>query len=216
MTLYNVASILTDACFYEAPDLARTCMHFLASSMETVLEARLLDDLSPDLVAALSTSVQEKQGSRMPISRSGFLVNELLDKHAGWLSELDYGRPTGGARKFKPVTLTSARSPLLSPSTSPVLRPKAFASPLLSPMLQPLREDAPFEMDDFSLDSSTLMGRSSVASTSGSATPARSTPMRAAASGFTPGTSPSSSSFMTLGSPPPARLQPWVKAESSK
>lgn len=40
VTLHNVCAILVDAAFYEASDLVRACLYFLASSMETVLESR--------------------------------------------------------------------------------------------------------------------------------------------------------------------------------
>lgn len=141
----------------------------------------------------------------MPISRSGLLVQEAMLKHAGWLAELDLGKPTGGARKFRPVV---SRSPgpspsLLSPGPSPQLRPGGSprvrphnASPTTSPSLQPLNEasDEPFAMDDFSLDSAPPFA----AITNGRRR--MSTPQPP---------SPLTPSFTPIGSPPPLRLQPW-------
>ena len=84
--------------------------------METVLESRsinvlvlsaglhanitsqhsLLDDLPPDLIEAVSNFCRERQGARMPISRSGLLTQELMDKHRLWLADLDVAKATGG------------------------------------------------------------------------------------------------------------------------
>ncbi|KAI5481874.1 BTB domain and ankyrin repeat containing protein [Pseudohyphozyma bogoriensis] len=223
VTLHNVCSILVDAAFYEAEELSRACMHFIACSMETVLEGRLLDDLPPDLLAAVSAFCQERQGARLPISRSGLLVSDLMAKHSSWVADLDLAKPTGGARKFKatvprspgpsPSLLSPAASPHLLPHTSPQMRATPV-SPSTSPLLQPAREshDEPFSMDDdFSLDSSpvrpTFAGSSS--STPGMLTPARRVSV--------PGQfgSPSTPSFTPLGSPPPPRLQPWTAVNSS-
>ena len=192
-------------------------MHFIASSMETVLEGRLLDDLPPDLVAAVSAFCQERQGARMPISRSGMLVQDLMIKHADWLADLDVGWSTGAARKWRAVTprspapspslLSPGPSPQLLPRTSPHVRPQDHSN--TSPALQPLREmDEPFAMDeDFSLDASPPPSRSSPA---GGATAIPSLPRNRKAS--TPlSYSPSTSSFMPLGLPPPSRLQAWSK-----
>lgn len=68
-------------------------MHFLASSMETALETGLLDDLPPDLLTALTAFVRERQGAKMPISRSNFLFQELLTRHQEFYDALDVGRP---------------------------------------------------------------------------------------------------------------------------
>lgn len=141
--------------------------------METVLETRLLDDLPPPLITAVAEFVQERQGAKMPLTRSGILVDELMSKHFEWYSELDVGKPTGGARKWKPSTVTSTTgnksSPgpsssypppriNLSPGPSPQLRAttnsRGGTSPGVSPSLLPLREhEEPFEMDDFLLES---------------------------------------------------------------
>lgn len=142
--------------------------------METVLESRLLDDLPPPLVVAVAEFVRERQGAKMPLSRSGILVSELMEKHSGWLSELDIGRPTGGARKWKPSTMIGPKSPRISPSMlSPGPSPQIYpigsrGSPSSSPNLLPLREDdEPFAMDDFSLEHGSSTS-SKVVGTSGS------------------------------------------------
>lgn len=220
VTLRNVCSILVEAAFYEANDLVRTCFEFLASSMETVLEGRLLDDLPPDLISSLSTFVQERQGARMPISRSGMLVDDLMIKHKSWLAEQDIAIQSGGAKKWRPSMLNS-RSPgpspnLLSPGPSPQLRPTRSPriaprdSPNTSPALQPLREsNEPFPMDeDFSLDGISPQSRSPVI---GANAPYR-IPMPKNSSGKSRLNSPTTASFTPLGSPPPSRLQPWSKS----
>ncbi|KPV74228.1 uncharacterized protein RHOBADRAFT_37206 [Rhodotorula graminis WP1] len=148
VTLHNVCSILCDAAFYEAHDLSRACMHFLASSMETALETYLLDDLPHDLLRALTAFVRERQGAKMPVSRSNLLFQELLPRHQEFYDSLDVGRPTGAAKRYRPATvppsprpspsmLSPGTSPQLAPTKSPRMRPSVgpSASPNLSPSL---------------------------------------------------------------------------------
>ncbi|BGP17782.1 hypothetical protein JCM10213v2_005824 [Rhodosporidiobolus nylandii] len=214
VTLHNVVSILCDAAFYEARDLARACMYFLASSMETALEGGLLDDLPADLLVALTAFVQERQGAKMPVSRSGLLLQEVLAKHADYLADIDVGRPTGAAKRYRPAIVPNSPKPspsLLSPTSSPALGPSKSPrmQPKPSPSLAPVGEvDEPFALDeDFLLDagSSTPRGLTSPPPPS-AAVPGMS---RRRSSLVPMSSSPSQASFMTLGSPPPARLQPW-------
>jgi hypothetical protein len=146
--------------------------------METILEGRLLDDLSPDLIQAVAAYVQQEQGNRLPMTRSSFLVNELMVKHSGWLSELDYGRATGGMHKFDARESNSKgkgrqKSPRLGPLTSPRVRPSR--SPATSPNMPPLRESIPFEMDDFSLDTRPHVARAPLSPTPPAPAPSRPT-----------------------------------------
>ncbi|GAA5985736.1 hypothetical protein JCM5350_007474 [Sporobolomyces pararoseus] len=215
VTLNNVCSILCDAAFYEANDLVRACMYFLTTSMETVLESYLLEELPADLLTALTGFVQERQGAKSPISRSGLLVQELLAKHSEYLADFDVGKPTGGYRKFKPNIFSSTSKPspsLLSPGPSPQLAPTPSRSPRMrptgspnaSPSLAAVREDdEPFAFDeDFLLDQATSPKTTPAQAPIGSSKRRQSyVPLSA---------SPSQPSFMPLGSPPPARLQPWA------
>ncbi|GAA5904198.1 hypothetical protein JCM6882_003976 [Rhodosporidiobolus microsporus] len=229
VTLNNVVSILCDAAFYEADDLARACMYYLSSSLETALEAGLLDALPTDLLVAFTAFVQERQGAKMPISRSGLLLQELLSKHADYLAEIDVGRPTGAAKRYRPAIVPNSPKPspsLLSPQPSPQLGPSK--SPRMqatkpSPSLPPVGEvDEPFSLDeDFLLDGGGSSSRgvtSPVGVTSPPGTQAYSLGRRR--SSLAPvSSSPSQASYMPLGSPPPPRLQPWsspAPTESAK
>ncbi|KAK4703901.1 inhibitor of Bruton tyrosine kinase, partial [Phenoliferia sp. Uapishka_3] len=207
VTLHNVCAILVDAAFYEANDLVRACLYFLASSMETVLESRLLDDLPSDLVEAVSSFCRERQGARMPISRSGLLTQELMMKHGSWLADLDFGRPTGGAAKWRP-TIPRSPGPSFAPSPggSPRMTPKTF--PAKQRQSLPIPREASDEVltfamdeDDFALDAPGLQYQ---------------TPLgRQRRTSLQAGTSSSPSpSFTPIGSPPPSRLQPWTKVNS--
>ncbi|KAM0746914.1 RCC1/BLIP-II [Meredithblackwellia eburnea MCA 4105] len=221
VTLHNVCAILVDAAFYEANDLVQACLHYLACSMETVLESRLLDDLPPDLVAAVAEFCRERQGARMPISRSGLLTQELLVKHGAWLSDLDVAKPTGGARKWRPIIprspgpspslLSPGPSPQLHPRGSPRLHPQSL-SPNASPSLIPIRDptEEPFAMDeDFSLEPAS----SSPQHLQPFSSPALSRRRQSGPQAQPP--SPSAASFTPIGSPPPARLQPWTRVSTS-
>ncbi|GAA6003739.1 hypothetical protein JCM10207_003573 [Rhodosporidiobolus poonsookiae] len=213
VTLQNVVSILCDAAFYEARDLARACMYFLSSSMETALEGGLLDDLPSDLLVALTAFVQERQGAKMPVSRSGLLLQEVLAKHADYLADIDVGRPTGAAKRYKPSIVPASPKPspsLLSPQLSPQLQPTKSPrmQPKPSPSLAPVGEvDEPFALDeDFLLEPSTSTAQRGVTSPPPQAIPS----MARRRSSVAPvSSSPSQASFMPLGSPPPSRLQPW-------
>ncbi|KAK4052965.1 hypothetical protein OIO90_004089 [Microbotryomycetes sp. JL221] len=218
ISLNNVCSILVDAAFYEATDLARACMYYLASSMETVLENRLLDDLPDELVRSLTEFCQERQGAKSPISRSGMLIQDIMTKHSAWLSDQDVARQTGGARKWKPKMGGDASprpSPsMLSPGPSPHLNATRRLSPRLTPAMSPPTRavkdsDDLFAMDeDFSLDNS--IGRNQSFSAAGAAAAGLNTvDSRKSSLPQTPGTS-----SMSLGSPPPNRLQPWAAPTS--
>ncbi|GAA5990096.1 hypothetical protein JCM10908_005820 [Rhodotorula pacifica] len=224
--LKNVCTILSEAAFYEAHDLARACMHYLASSMETVLETDLLDELPADLISALTAFVRERQGAKHPIARSGVLVNELVARHAEYYAETDVARPTGAAKRYRPVIVPNSPRPSpsqFSPALSPQLAPtnlaqrsplvRAAGSPALSPSMPALREvDEPFALDeDFMLDapvSSSSARPSGITSPSSASQPILG---RRRSSLAPPNGSPSQASFMPLGSPPPTRLQPWQK-----
>lgn len=129
-------------------------MDYLACSMETALEGRLLDHLSPEIINAISIYVQGRQALRLPLSRSGILVSDLMVKWSSYISDLDYSRPTGGAFKFSMLKGKGrlTRSPHLTPTVLSAAASPRIRSPATSPFLPPLRESIPFEMDDFSLD----------------------------------------------------------------
>ncbi|KDE03212.1 hypothetical protein, variant [Microbotryum lychnidis-dioicae p1A1 Lamole] len=224
ITLRNVCAIFSDAVFYEAKDLTHTCMHYLASSMETALENRLLDDLTPELLKALTEFVQERQGNKMPVTRSGYLVNDLMAKHASFVADLDIGRPTGGARRWRPVIgnsssprpspnlLSPGPSPLMIPRWSPTIRSPHLPSPTGSPSMPAHNLDFEdmFTMDeDFSLDGT--VPATKPASTSNPATPILPPIRRQSVKTCFGSASPGGANFTTLGSPPPPRLQPWTK-----
>ncbi|POY73358.1 hypothetical protein BMF94_3694 [Rhodotorula taiwanensis] len=224
--LSNVCSILSDAAFYEAHDLARACMYYLASSMETVLETDLLDELPHDLITALTAFVRERQGAKQPIARSGVLVQDLIARHQEYYLETDVARPTGAAKRYRPLIVPNSPraspsqfSPALSPQLvasngghrSPAVRPSA--SPGLSPSLPALREvDEPFALDeDFLLEDGRASATQRVSGLVSPPTASAPPTLGRRRSSLAPTGSPSQASYMLLGSPPPTRLQPWQK-----
>ena len=133
----TVCSILSDACFFEAPVLADSCMLYLSCNMETALESSYLDDLSPDLIARLTAFCRKRQLARLPISRSGTLIDDLMAKHFDFLAELDLPRPSTGKRRWR----IAPRSPRFPPAdlpmgSSPPLT-GAYGSSLLSQAMSP-------------------------------------------------------------------------------
>jgi hypothetical protein len=73
----------------------------MAVNMETLLETRMLDDLSPDLVEQLGTFVRREQAAKNPVTRTERSVNEAMSRHSEWLALQDFAQPltVGGRRR---------------------------------------------------------------------------------------------------------------------
>lgn len=112
LNICNVCSILSDATHFHASQLVGSLQGYMARNMETLLESRMLDDLSTALIKQLSMFVRARQAEKLPFTRSGQLIAEALKKHAAWLELQDIPQP---------IVRTAARGPLgRSPKLSPV------------------------------------------------------------------------------------------------
>ena len=87
--LHNACSILEDATYYHIEPLVERLQEYLATNMETFLESHMLDEISDPLVKQLEQFVRTRQLEKSPFTRSDSFVNQLMEKHAGWLGELD-------------------------------------------------------------------------------------------------------------------------------
>ena len=154
LNAYNACYLLTDALHFNAVDLVDRIQAYMTANIEMLLESRILDDLDPRVVRKLSEHARGAQATQSPVSRSDKLGRAALEKHKDWLALQDIPVPIIPSQKPWVVKDASKMSPpgsakktmgrqsrLVSPMTSPVLRPSLPPPPLLE-------GDDIFVMDD--------------------------------------------------------------------
>lgn len=183
VTIHNVTGLLSDASFYHARALKESLQLYIAQNLETMLESRLLETMDLDILTELSTFIASRQGLRLPISRSGLLIQAAMDRQSGWLAMQDIPTPTlRSGRTFnttRPPPLP--RSPTVDSSLDSTASPKpvqrrtsttvvcARASPAPSPAVKAQSpasrrepsggddDDGMFAMDEEDADVSSLV-----------------------------------------------------------
>ncbi|KAA1470069.1 hypothetical protein DENSPDRAFT_797206 [Dentipellis sp. KUC8613] len=128
INLNNACSVLADAEHLLCLPLMERLHRYLAVNMETLLESRMLDDLTPRLIKQLSQLVRAEQTAKAPVSRSNRLVEEAMRKNIAWLELQDIPGPTIR-------TAPSKGSPKLTPKKG--RRTSIAGSPAASPLVQP-------------------------------------------------------------------------------
>lgn len=108
---YNAAALACEAAFYQANTLKLSIFDYISASMETMLESGLLDEMHEDVLQDLCAVIAKKQERKLPVSRTGLLVNQAVDKHRDWLAVQDLPMPRVRA-PFK----WKARSPTILPT----------------------------------------------------------------------------------------------------
>lgn len=150
----NVCALLADATYFSAFELINRLQLYMAVNLECLLENRLLEDMNMDLISQLAKAIRVEQTKKLPVSRSGRLVDEALKKHADWLGLQDIPQPI--ARSSKSI-LAPRQSPRLSPSYVNIAKatPRTPRTPHKSipesPVFVPKHGDAVddiFSMDD--------------------------------------------------------------------
>ncbi|KAJ7749583.1 hypothetical protein DFH07DRAFT_1035022 [Mycena maculata] len=140
----NACYILTDATHFHAQQLVESIQGYIVANMETLLESRMLDNLTPALIKQLSNFVSRKQAERSPKARSSFLVDRAMAIHGSWLALQDIPEPIIPSSRFParrdaaPTSPKRRRSRGQSLCNSPVIAPQASSSTI----------DDIFEMDD--------------------------------------------------------------------
>ncbi|KAJ7112425.1 hypothetical protein C8R43DRAFT_1040712 [Mycena crocata] len=143
----NVCYILTDASHFHAQQLVESIEGYMTSNMETLLESRMLDDLTPALIKQLSNFVVRKQTEKSPKVRSNYIVDRAMAIHGDWLALQDFPETIilssrlparRDAAPLSPDPSKRRRSRTTSLSNSPVIVPQASAGAI----------DDIFEMDD--------------------------------------------------------------------
>lgn len=84
-----------EAASLHCPQLMDSLHQYISVNMETLLEARLLDDLSPWHIKQISGAVQGHQAAKSPFSRLQLPVNlsAFVDEHCEWLAAEDIPNP---------------------------------------------------------------------------------------------------------------------------
>lgn len=115
----NAASLASEAAFHNAVDLKRSIFLYIACNLETMLENGFLDDMDTRILNDLASFIQDRQGSKLPVSRSGILADMAVQREAEWLADLDVPQ-----LKARPPRVWKPRSPRIY-ATPPVQTKKA-------------------------------------------------------------------------------------------
>jgi hypothetical protein len=79
-----------------------------------MLENGYLDDMNTQILNDLASFVQERQGMKLPVSRSGILTEMAVERQTDWLESLDLPQP-----KIRPPRIWKVRSPRVYPDVLP-------------------------------------------------------------------------------------------------
>jgi inhibitor of Bruton tyrosine kinase len=95
VSIHNISTIYIEAALLHCPQLMDSLHQYMSVNMETLLEARLLDDLSPWHIKQLSGAVLGHQAAKSPFSRLQLPVNlaAFVDEHREWLAVEDIPNP---------------------------------------------------------------------------------------------------------------------------
>lgn len=142
----NVGAMLYEADLYSAEPLKEACLDYCAKNLSLLMQNGLLGQLSHALVHELELDVQRKQIARLPVSKSGRLLSEVIQRHPSVLEESEAAR-----KRYIDSLLVARTSPVMFPSIAK--KRHAKKTPASSPALQASRVDDPaiFNMDDYDL-----------------------------------------------------------------
>ena len=85
---------------------------YMAANMETFLEGRMLDDLTPSLIKQLTEFVNKQQAEKFSVTRSTHMFDRAVQSYGEWLALQDIPQPVIRAVKSG----IPKESPKLSPS----------------------------------------------------------------------------------------------------
>jgi len=130
VSINNISGIYVEAASLHCPQLMDSLHQYMAVNMETLLEARLLDDLSPQLLRQLASAVQDRQAAKSPFSRLQLPVYRAasVEQHREWLETQDIPCPVVRSQpKPSSKSKTTKPSPKMKASRKTV--PSLPASP---------------------------------------------------------------------------------------
>ena len=130
VNINNISAIYIEAASLHCEQLMDSLHQYMSVNMETLLEARLLDDMPPRLVRQLAGAVREHQAAKSPFSRTQLPVKltAAIHAHHEWLIEQDIPGPIVRSQpKLQPKASRKSSLP-----TSPGSKPTLPRTPLLS------------------------------------------------------------------------------------
>ncbi|KAH9041005.1 hypothetical protein EDB85DRAFT_1858258 [Lactarius pseudohatsudake] len=134
VTINNISAVYVEAASLHCEQLMDSLHQYMSVNMETLLEARLLDDLPPRLVRELSSAVRGYHAVKSPFSRMELPVNLAAAVHAHheWIAEQDIPGPIVRSQSKSQPKLSPKASRKPSLPTSPGSKPTLPRTPLLS------------------------------------------------------------------------------------
>jgi hypothetical protein len=120
VTINNISAIYVEAAFLHCPQLMDSLHQYISVNMETLLEARLFNDLSPRLVRQLASAVQVHQSTKSPFCRLQLPIDLAAseNQHREWLAAQDIPYPK----------IRSQQSKVQQPKHSPKMSQKTKSS----------------------------------------------------------------------------------------
>lgn len=145
LNIQNACYILSEATHYSAKDLINAVQGYIVVNMESMLESRMLDVLSPALIRQLSCFVRERQTDKSPVTRRNVLGKLAIERHAEWLSLQDFPSPI--VRSNKQLTRRDSARPSTSSRVQPPSGRVSSAALRSQGLSVPMADDI-FTMDD--------------------------------------------------------------------
>lgn len=108
---------------------------YVAANMELFLEGKMLDDLPATLIKQIAEFVREQQADKFTFSRSGQILDQVMENNREWLALQDIPQPV--IRTARPVTPKESPKHLPS-SLGRKNRHVSAGSTMNSPTMRPL------------------------------------------------------------------------------
>ncbi|KAJ9110692.1 hypothetical protein QFC19_001521 [Naganishia cerealis] len=86
----NAAALAAEASFHNAQELKSSIFRYIACNLETMMENGLLDDMDIRILNDLTGFVRNRQAEKLPLTRSGILLDMAMEKYKDWLVLQDF------------------------------------------------------------------------------------------------------------------------------
>lgn len=96
----------------------------MARNLETLLERRMLDELSADLVKQFSQFVRAEQTRKAPVARSGRIAEDAMARNRAWVDTQDWPSSIVRSTQPRPPAIRN-RNEILSLPVRPVEKRKS-------------------------------------------------------------------------------------------
>ncbi|KAJ9118635.1 hypothetical protein QFC22_003855 [Naganishia vaughanmartiniae] len=89
----NAAALAAEASFHNAQELKSSVFWYIACNLETMMENGLLDDMDIRILNDLTDFVRDRQAEKLPVTRSGILLDMAMEKYKDWMVLQDFSEP---------------------------------------------------------------------------------------------------------------------------